>query len=191
MRAIVFTLCLCAWFFAAPTGAQEAISLSDRWTVQETDSPVAFSLAPDDLDAKQIDLSWTASTPYWDFSVSHGRTIGFNEDGQVQSGRSAEVRIGQNLGIRRADDLTPSWYFFLASDDESLLYQPSSFSLNNRTTWALQDSAEIGDMQVGLAYANGPWQTSFVYVERETSTQIGAESFNSDESFVGITITRR
>lgn len=117
---------------------------------------------------------------------------GFTNDGNLNSQyQSRELRIGRNL--ERRDFSQPSWYLFVADEDEALIWDPNVTSTfgGNGARFNLQDQVEIGDMQVGIAYDWNGWQTSLSYIERKVGTQIGHESYYTDQDFVGVTLTYR
>lgn len=121
-----------------------------------------------------------------------------NEQGDIESqSRGSELRLGRGLtNMRRRASPSwdqPAWYFFAASDDEALTWQPgarSSFG-GSSARFALQDRVEIGDMQAGITYEAGGLQASLAYVQREISVQSGAQSYSDDQNFTGLTLTMR
>lgn len=88
----------------------------------------------------------------------------------------------------------PRWYFFAASEDEALVWQPGQRNEfgGSGSSFALQDRVEIGDMQVGITYERYGIQASLAYVEREISVRtVGSQGFKQDENFAGFTLTMR
>lgn len=117
---------------------------------------------------------------------------GFTNDGDLNSQyQSRELRFGRNLDRRNFAE--PSWYFFVADEDEALIWDPNVTSTFGAagTAFALRDQVEIGDMQVGVAYDWMGWQSTFSYFERKVGTQVGHESYYEDQNFVGVTLTYR
>lgn len=132
-------------------------------------------------DYRNIEMSFAARSGY-----------GFNHQGELNSQyQSRMLRIGRNL--TRENFSEPAWYFFVADEDEALIWDPGSQSAfgGRSSRFALQDQVELGDMQVGVAYDWMGWQTTFSYVEREVGTQVGHQSYYTDDSFVGVTVTYR
>ncbi len=138
-----------------------------------------------------VDLSYTSpDVQNIEFSLAARSGYGFNHDGSLNGQyQSRELRIGRNL--ERRNFAEPSWYFFVADEDEALIWDPNVTSTfgSNGSRFGLQDQVELGDLQVGVAYDWNGWQTSFSYVEREVGAHVGHQSYYADENFVGITIT--
>lgn len=114
---------------------------------------------------------------------------GFTRDGELNSRyQSRELRIG-NVTQRAIG--RPAWYFFVADEDEALIWDPGVTSVfgTQGSEFALRDQVEIGDLQVGVAYEYNGWQTTFSYVEREVGARVGAQHWSQDENFVGVTVT--
>lgn len=133
-----------------------------------------------------------------DVGIAQRGSMTVNEQGDIErQGQGAELRLGRGLPSmrRRAAPSwdNPAWYFFAASDDEALTWQPGVRNAFGGTTstFALQDRVEIGDMQAGITYEAGGLQASLAYVEREISYQTGSRNFTQDESFTGLTLTMR
>jgi hypothetical protein len=86
-----------------------------------------------------------------------------------------------------------SVYAFVASDNDALTWRPGARSEfgGRGSAFALQEQVEVGDMSAGVTYERNGVQASLAYVEREESTQVGAESFSQDQSFTGVTVTMR
>lgn len=132
-----------------------------------------------------------------DVSIAQSASIGFDSGGDVaRQGRGSELRLGRGIGMRQRNAASwdnPTWYFFAASDDEALTWQPGARSAfgGSGQSFALQERVEIGDMQAGITYDVGVAQASFAYVEREVSTYIAARTISQDESFAGVTLTMR
>ena len=133
-----------------------------------------------------------------DVGFAQRASMSVNDQGDIErQGRGAELRLGRGLpSMRRQVRPTwdnPAWYFFAASDDEALTWQPgvrNAFG-GSTSTFALQDRVEIGDMQAGITYEANGLQASLAYVEREISYQSGSRNFSQDESFTGLTLTMR
>lgn len=132
-------------------------------------------------DFRSIEMSFAARSGY-----------GFTNQGELNTQyQSRMFRIGRNL--ERQNFAEPAWYFFIADEDEALIWDPGvNSAFNTRDSrFALQDQVELGDMQIGVAYDWNGWQTSLSYVEREVGAQVGHTSYYQDESFVGLTVTYR
>jgi hypothetical protein len=132
-----------------------------------------------------------------DVAITQRASFGFNAAGDLaRQGRGSELRLGRGVSMRRQRAATwdkPTWYAFLASDDEAVTWSPGSRSAfgGGGQGFALQDRVEIGDIQAGVTYEVGGLQASLAYVEREVSTHSGSQSFSQDENFAGLTITMR
>jgi hypothetical protein len=132
-----------------------------------------------------------------DVSIAQRASFGFDAAGDLsRHGRGSELRLGRGVGMRRQQAATwdkPTWYAFLASDDEAVTWSPGTRSAfgGGGDGFALQDRVEIGDIQAGVTYEVGGLQASLAYVEREVSTHSGSQSFSQDENFAGLTITMR
>jgi hypothetical protein len=90
--------------------------------------------------------------------------------------------------------VAPTWYMFVASEDEALIWRPggqrSAFG-GRSAGFALQDRVEIGDIQAGVTYEAFGVQASLAYVERKISVNVGRDSFSTEERFAGVTVTLR
>lgn len=123
--------------------------------------------------------------------------VGVNEDGEIdRETRGSELRLGSGLRDMPRDvpSREPKWYVFAASEDEALIWRPSSNTAFGRPSgggFALQDRVEIGDLQAGVTYEANGWQASLAYVEREWSYRTGARTFSQEEAFAGFTLTMR
>jgi len=130
-----------------------------------------------------------------DISVAQRASLGANAEGDIdRRGRGSEVRVGSGLVERREGGSDqPSFYVFVASDDEALTWRPGSRSdLGGRgSSLSMQDQVEVGDLSAGLTYERNGVQASLAYVEREESTRIGNQNFTQDQNFAGVTITMR
>lgn len=159
-------------------------------------------LSARDRDAmRQVEIALVAgagrSLPI-DVAFAQRAGMSVNEQGDIESqSRGSELRLGRGLAnMRRGASSSldqPAWYFFAASDDEALTWQPgarSSFG-GSSARFGVQDRVEIGDMQAGITYEAGGLQASLAYVQREVSVQSGAQSYSEDESFTGLTLTMR
>jgi hypothetical protein len=131
-----------------------------------------------------------------DVSFAQRGGVGFNRQGDIErQSRASELRLGR--GLREAPDnersATPTWYFFAASEDEALTWRPGQRTEfgSSGSSFALQDTVEIGDMQAGITYEVHGIQASLAYVEREFSVRSGSQSFTQEENFAGLTITMR
>ena len=129
-----------------------------------------------------------------DVSIAQRATLGVDGNGDVdRRGSGSELRVGRGLVQRRDNSPEPSVYAFVASDNEALTWRPGSQSEfgGRGDSFTLQEQVEIGDMSAGVTYELNGVQASLAYVEREESTQVGAESFSQDTSFTGVTVTVR
>ncbi len=149
--------------------------------------------------SRQIEIALVAGAGRgFDVAFAQRASMRVNDQGDIESqGRGSELRLGRGLAnMRRSASSSldrPAWYFFAASDDEALTWQPgarSSFG-GSSARFAVQDRVEIGDIQAGVTYEAGPLQASLAYVQREVSVQSGARSYSEDESFTGLTLTMR
>ncbi len=160
-------------------------------------------LAPSDTRARDGDnfrryeVALIASAPRgFDVAFAQRGGLGFNDAGDLErESRASELRLGRGLRdiARDAPSSTPKWYFFAASEDEALIWQPgmrTEFG-NSGGGFALQDRVEIGDIQAGITYEAHGWQASLAYVEREISVRAGNENYTADENFAGFTLTMR
>lgn len=131
----------------------------------------------------------------FDLALSQRGGVGFNAAGDVaRHSRSAELRIGRGLGMREdAPSGAGRWYFFAASEDEALIWQPGQRTAFGAEPggFAMQDRVEIGDLQAGITYEFRGVQASLAYVEREVTVRSGAQHFSEDERFAGFTLTMR
>jgi len=132
----------------------------------------------------------------FDVSLSQRAGVGFDSSGEIdRESRASELRLGRGLrGMRDEPSLTPTWYFFAASEDEALIWRPgqqrNAFG-GSSPGFALQDRVEIGDLQAGITYEFRGIQASLAYVEREINVRTGAQNFSQDERFAGFTLTYR
>lgn len=193
---------------AAATGVsfaeQNSELSSDRFSVQvrEGDEARFSGLAPmqrrASRDAARYEVAVVARAGGgFDISLSQRASVGFNAAGDMnRESRASELRLGRGLrGLREdAPSLTPTWYFFAASEDEALIWRPgqqrNAFG-GPASGIALQDRVEIGDLQAGITYEYRGVQASLAYVERELNVRSGAQNFSQDERFVGLTLTMR
>lgn len=131
-----------------------------------------------------------------DVSVAQRATFGSDENGDIdRQGSGSELRVGRGLVDRdSANNRGSSVYAFVASDNEALTWRPggqrSEFG-GRGDAFALQEQVEVGDMSAGVTYERNGVQASLAYVEREESARVGHESFSTDESFTGVTLTMR
>ncbi|HRK64210.1 MAG TPA: hypothetical protein PLN53_07420 [Terricaulis sp.] len=133
----------------------------------------------------------------FDVSLSQRGGVGYDASGDIdRQSRASELRLGKGLRGMRDDapSLTPTWYFFAASEDEALIWRPgqqrNAFG-GSAPGFALQDRVEIGDLQAGITYEFRGIQASLAYVEREINVRSGAQNFSQDERFAGFTLTMR
>lgn len=131
-----------------------------------------------------------------DVSVSHRDGFGFNNNGDItRRSRGSEIRIGRGLlpMQRQASPNTSRWYFFAASEDQALVWQPGARNEYGgaSSSFALQDRVEIGDRQAGVTYETHGIQASLAYVERKIRFYSGGQRHSEDENFTGITLTMR
>ncbi len=130
-----------------------------------------------------------------DVSVAQRASFGADVNGDInRRGSGSEIRVGHGLvQPRDTTDGRPSFYAFVASDNEALTWRPGARSEfgGQGNAFALQEQVEIGDMSAGVTYERNGIQASLAYVEREESTRVGHESFSQDQSFTGLTVTIR
>jgi hypothetical protein len=186
--------------------ANASDSFTDRFSVAVDAAPqarfAATTAAPwrqddNDRNDRGFEVALTArGAAGFDVSAAQSRRFGFDEAGDVaRESRSAEFRLGRGLqGLRDSDSRAPSWYVFVASEDEALIWRPggqrNAFG-GSSSGFALQDRVEIGDLQAGITYEVYGLQASLAYVEREISVQVGRESVSLEERFAGVTLTLR
>lgn len=158
------------------------------------------NLSPPNRDAlRQVEIALsTRAAAGFDVSFAQRASLGVNANGDVErQSRGSELRLGRGLtNMRRRAAPSwenPAWYFFAASDDEALTWQPGSRNslTGSGGDWALQDRVEVGDMQAGITYEAAGLQASLAYVEREVSVRVGNRDISEDESFTGFTLTMR
>jgi hypothetical protein len=174
-----------------------ALDLTVRDDAAVRFSPSGTSGLPEVQGPRRLELELAAGgedSPV-DISIAQRATLGSDANGDIdRRGSGSELRVGRGL-VQRADgdDRGSSVYAFVASDNEALTWRPGSRTEfgGNGDAFALQEQVEIGDMSAGVTYERNGVQASLAYVEREQSTQIGAESFSQDQSFTGITVTMR
>jgi hypothetical protein len=172
-------------------------------SISQGDGPRFTNLAPaqpsrrDDDNYRRYEVALIASAPRgFDLAFAQRGGLGFNANGDLErESRSSELRLGRGLREMRRDapSAAPKWYFFAASEDEALIWQPgmrSEFG-NSDGGFALQDRVEIGDMQAGVTYESNGWQASLAYVEREVSVQAGNRTYTEDQNFAAVTLTMR
>ena len=126
-----------------------------------------------------------------DVSVQRRASFDAEATGDIEhAGGGSELRLGRFFSTDKLPD-APTWYMFAASDDEALTWRPGGVhGANGAGAFSLQDRVEIGDMQAGVTYQNGPMQASIAYVERDVSVQTGiGNSISRAERFTGVTLT--
>jgi hypothetical protein len=136
-----------------------------------------------------LEFSLSAPAGLLDIGVAH-RTISAESPGAAISGQGAEVRIGQGLALRPTEgdsDKREGWYLFAASDGRALTWTPNNDPRSPDRNLRLQNSAEIGDIQAGLAVQHGDLQTSLSLVKRTVKSWIGPFKTSADDSFAGVT----
>ena len=172
-------------------------------SISQGDEPRFASLAPaeprarDNDDYRNYEVALIASAPRgFDVSFAQRGGLGFNANGDLaRESRSSELRLGRGLRNMPRDtpSAEPKWYFFAASEDEALIWQPgmrTEFGSSDGG-FALQDRVEIGDMQAGVTYESNGWQASIAYVEREVSVRAGNRTYTEDQDFAAFTLTMR
>lgn len=181
--------------WAGPATAQERAPVENAPANQETQiaitehGAVRFTPAEDPLAAsgpRRLELALAANSGALDISVAQRAAVGADADGDLNlSGRSSEFRVGRGLVQQpNGESRRAALYMFVASDNEALTWRPGAGS-----ALALESRSEIGDHSAGVTYQRAGMQASLAYVERESSIQVGRESFSQDESFAGITLT--
>lgn len=140
---------------------------------------------------QSLEFSLSAPAGFLDVGVAH-RTISTESFGTSISGQGAEVRIGQGLALRQASGDSAKrqgWYLFAASDGQALTWTPNNDPRAPDRNLRLQNSAEIGDIQAGLAVQHGDLQTSLSLVKRTVKNWIGPFKTSADDSFAGVTVS--
>lgn len=151
----------------------------------------------DNLSDRSFELAVTARAPAGiEVAFAQRGGVGFNAQGDVERASNAsELQLGRGLrGLRRDNaSSAPSWYFFAASEDEALVWQPGTRSEfgGSSNSFTLQDRVEIGDIQAGITYEQNGLQASLAYVEREISATAGRQTVHQNQEFVGLTLTMR
>lgn len=152
----------------------------------ELGAAVMFSDTP-----QPLEFSLAAPAGMFDIGLAH-RTISSESFGTSVSGQGAEVRIGQGLALRKLDgdsSKRQGWYLFAASDGRALTWTPNNDPTAPDRNMRLQNSAEIGDIQAGLAMQRGDMQTSLSLVKRTVKNWIGPFKTSADDSFAGLTFS--
>lgn len=147
---------------------------------------VAFDPAP-----RPLEFSLAAPAGMFDVGLAH-RTLSSESFGRSVSSQGAEVRIGQGLALRQSDgdsSKRQGWYLFAASDGQALTWTPNNNPAAPDRNIRLQSSAEIGDIQAGLAVQHGDLQTSLSLVKRTVKNWIGPFKTSADDSFAGVTFS--
>ena len=173
-----------------------------EFNVGDQYSPRFGALGPADRGAReQADTGYelqfiTSTMSGMDVAFAQRGTVGFNAQGDLaRQSRASELRLGRGVDMPRdRPSAEPRWYFFAASEDEALVWQPGQRNEfgGSGSSFALQDRVEIGDMQVGITYERYGIQASLAYVEREISVRtVGTQGFKEDENFAGFTLTMR
>ncbi|HET9230498.1 MAG TPA: hypothetical protein VFO00_04375 [Vitreimonas sp.] len=187
--------------FADPS---EAFGNRFALDIRQGDAPRFANLVPaeprsraEDDNYRRYEVALIASAPRgFDVAFAQRGGLGFNANGDLErQSRSSELRLGRGLRDmpRDAPSAAPKWYFFAASEDEALIWQPgmrTEFGSSDGG-FALQDRVEIGDLQAGVTYESNGWQASLAYVEREVSVQAGNRTYTEDQNFAAVTLTMR
>jgi hypothetical protein len=164
-------------FSASEAALRPADELGTAELFADTPQPLEFSLA--------------APAGMFDIGLTH-RTVSSESFGTYVTGQGAEVRIGQGLALRAVDgdsSKRQGWYLFAASDGRALTWTPNSDPTSPNRNLRLQNSAEIGDIQAGLAMQRGDIQTSLSLVKRTVKNWIGPFKTSADDSFAGVTFS--
>jgi hypothetical protein len=174
-----------------------ALDLSVRDDVTVRFAPTGQEGLPEVQGPRRLELQLSAGggdAPF-DVSVAQRATLGADANGDIdRRGSGSELRVGRGLVQRGGDNNQgSSVYAFVASDNDALTWRPGARSEfgGRGSAFALQEQVEVGDMSAGVTYERNGVQASLAYVEREESTQVGAESFSQDQSFTGVTVTMR
>jgi hypothetical protein len=173
-----------------------------EFNVGDKYSPRFSALGPADPGARQqadagYELQFvTSAVSGMNVAFAQRGAVGFNSQGDLErQTRASELRLGRGVDMPRdRPSAEPRWYFFAASEDEALVWQPGQRNEfgGSGSSFALQDRVEIGDMQVGVTYERYGIQASLAYVEREISVRtVGTQGFKHDENFAGFTLTMR
>jgi hypothetical protein len=158
-----------------------------------TPSPIRFEQDP----ALSAEVTFAASSLQtglgFDFQVSPRALIQRSRSGENIANMGGEIRIGQGLAdrdLRATHTKAPSWYFFVGTDNEALIWNfADKQSLGGV---ALRDQATVGDLQAGLAWSIGSFgQTSFGLVERKLSYSdiAGDHDVSTRERFAALSVT--
>jgi len=152
----------------------------------ELGAAVIFSETP-----RPLEFSLAKTAGMFDIGVAH-RTLSNESFGKTVTGQGAEVRIGQGLALRESQGDSAKregWYLFAASDGRALTWTPNNDPRSPDRNMRLQNSAEIGDIQAGLAMQHGELQTSLSLVKRTVKNWIGPFKTSADDSFAGVTFS--
>lgn len=185
--------------FADPS---EAFANRFEISISEAAQPRFAGLVPaeprarDNDNYRRYEVALIASAPRgFDVAFAQRGGLGFNDNGDLErESRSSELRLGRGLRVSRdAPTTAAKWYFFAASEDEALIWQPgmrTEFGSSDGG-FAVQDRVEIGDLQAGVTYEANGWQASLAYVEREVSARAGNRTYTEDQNFAAFTLTMR
>lgn len=189
----------------ADIGAGSGATFNNRFAVNVGPAPEArfMNLSPAparDEPAQTPDASYEVAlhargVSGFNVSAAQRGRLGFDASGDIaRESRSAELRLGRGLtGLRDDAAPTESWYVFVASEDEALIWRPGQRNAFGGAEggFALQDRVEIGDLQAGVTYEIYGIQASLAYVERTINVSVGTDNFTTEERFAGITLTLR
>lgn len=189
--------------FADEHGALQQSS-APSLNVSASDSPTErFSqpaLEPPGESPREMELSLSAGgdqtgAPF-DVSINQRASFGADSAGDLNHrARGSEVRVGRNLVNQRREQRSNDGtvYAFVSSDDQALTWRPGTRSEfgGSSSSFALQDQVQVGDHAAGVTYERNGVQASVAYVERETDTRVGHQTFHEDQNFAGVTVTMR
>lgn len=150
----------------------------------------------DGADRRRYELALSASevggSPV-DIGVAPRATVRISQDGDIESaGGGLEARVGRRLRGLVGEWTSPTWdnptwYFFIADDDEAIAWTPGARADGRRSFAYQEDRVEIGDTSIGIAIEAAGAQAAIAYVERDIQGKYGS----AEENFTGVTLTWR
>ncbi|MET0182682.1 MAG: hypothetical protein ABW199_07340 [Caulobacterales bacterium] len=131
-----------------------------------------------------------------DVSVTQRRTMRVSREGDIeQTGGGFEVRVKRQLQGMVDGFVTdwtpsnwdrPSWFFFVADDDEAISWRPGARNLGGGLHYE-EDRIQVGESQAGIGLEAGGIQAALSYVQRDVEGKYGS----GEENFTGVTLTWR
>ncbi len=175
-------------------------SLSDpgsayRFRMRDLATPSPLSGMPGDRWGGGISFAAPAESTGlgFDMSLTPRASIEVDRAGNNITSTGAELKLGPDLADRDLRGLkaaTPSWYFFVGTDNEALVWNFADRQAMDGAT--LRDQATVGDLQTGVAMSMGEGaQMSFGLVERklEFNDIGGDQDVNKRERFAALSYT--